>query len=67
MIALVEVEVEVVDEDMAVAVTFETEIETATLEIATSETHAMDHPSGARSIANMEVAETVSSITGTIA
>jgi hypothetical protein len=69
VIALVEVEVVVVDEDMAVAATFEIEIETATetLETATSEIHAMDPRSGAMSIANMEVAETVSSIPETIA
>jgi hypothetical protein len=67
MIALVEVEVVVVDEDMAAAATFEIEIETATLETATSEIHAMDHRSGAMSIANMEVAETASSIPETIA
>jgi hypothetical protein len=63
------VEVVVVDEDMAVAATFEieTETETATLEIATSETREMDHRSGAMSIASMAVAETVSSIHETIA
>jgi flagellar motor component MotA len=54
------------DEAMAVAATFETEIEivTATHETASAifETRAMDHPSVGMSIATMVIVGTVSSI-----
>lgn len=65
VIDLVEVEV-AEDEAMAVAATFEIEIETATLEThetasATFETRAMDRRSGGMSIATMVDVGTVSS------